>query len=174
MPAFIIPGYEDTLYYLWRERQLPKNIAPGESDLGTPEERERLARVFAQGLGEVVGYTLPLRHSTVSGWQSGKWPFRGEHLHLLTGDSPMGFRLPLDTIPWEEPDDREFNEPVDPFAKREPLPSRISATNGEASAIREAEGRADRHVRRSPRWKIVRLHAAIADLGSIPRTHLRD
>ena len=58
---FILPAYEDAWYYLWKERRLPVNVDPLESQLDDPEERARLARVFEQGLGRVVGYALPLR-----------------------------------------------------------------------------------------------------------------
>src|SRR5262249_581454 len=59
------------------------------------------------------------------GWQSGHWFFRREHLFLLPGDSPMGFRLPLDSLPWESEEDRQQLHEVDPFAPREPLQGRF-------------------------------------------------
>ena len=59
-PASRMPAYEDAWYYLWRERRLPTNVDPHDSKLEDPEERARLARVFDQGLGNVVGYALPL------------------------------------------------------------------------------------------------------------------
>ena len=71
------------------------------------EERKRLAKIFEQGLGKVVGYALPLRRrhdGTTSTWQTGPWFLRSQHLFLLPGDSPMGFRLPLDSLLWETPD----------------------------------------------------------------------
>jgi uncharacterized protein (DUF2126 family) len=54
-------GYEDTWYYLWRERRLPVNVDPFESRLDDELERARLRRVFGQGLDAAVGYVLPLR-----------------------------------------------------------------------------------------------------------------
>jgi uncharacterized protein (DUF2126 family)/transglutaminase-like putative cysteine protease len=126
-PALALPAFEDAWYYLWRERRLPMNVDPLESRLDDPEERRRLARVFEQGLGEVVGYALPLRRRRDDGperWESGPWFLRQEHLFLLPGDSPMGFRLPLDSLPWELPETRQVKLPLDPFAARGPLPSR--------------------------------------------------
>ncbi len=125
-PAFCVPGYEDIWYYLWKERCLPSNVDPLRSDLKDPEERKRLARVFEQGLGHVVGYAFPLRkeHDAFHGWVSGLWSLRREHLFLHPGDSPMGFRLPLESFPWTAPADLITEHERDPFAPRPPLPSR--------------------------------------------------
>ena len=124
-PKFAVPGYEDAWYYLWRERRLPTNVDPLNSKLDDPEERARLARVFEQKLGSVVGYALPLWKLTGAGsnWASSPWYLRKEHMFLIPGDSPMGFRLPLDSAPWEEPASRQFMETLDPFAPRGPLPT---------------------------------------------------
>src|SRR4029077_7082810 len=56
-----MPAFEDTWYYLWRERRLPTNIDPHDSRLDDAEERARLARSFERGLGQIAGYVLPLR-----------------------------------------------------------------------------------------------------------------
>jgi uncharacterized protein (DUF2126 family)/transglutaminase-like putative cysteine protease len=125
-PAHCIPGYEDAWYYLWRERSLPANVDPLQSNLDDPEERKRLARIFERGLGSVIGYALPLKRESERDrprWVSGPWFLRRERLYLLPGDSPMGFRLPLDSLPWAAPGDRVSEYDVDPFAARPPLPS---------------------------------------------------
>ena len=64
-PAHAIAGFEDTWYYLWKERTLPANVDPLKNKLDDAEERARLAKVFAQGLSKVVGYALPLRRLPV-------------------------------------------------------------------------------------------------------------
>ena len=46
----VFPAYEDTWYYLWRERRLPSNVDPFDARLADPLERERLRKVFTQGL----------------------------------------------------------------------------------------------------------------------------
>lgn len=98
-----MPGFEDIWYYLWRERRLPVNVDPFKSNLKDEQERARLSRVFEQGLDKVVGYALPLtREWTVNGakrWRSGVWFLRPQAMYLLPGDSPMGLRLPLDSLP---------------------------------------------------------------------------
>ena len=121
--AFCQPGYEDAWYHLWRERQLPVNVDPLENKLEDPEERRRLAKVFEQGLKHVVGYTLPLRRGA-TGWESARWLLRSEHMFLIPGDSAMGFRLPLDSLPWEAPEKRSQIIERSTFAPREALPSR--------------------------------------------------
>jgi len=124
-----VPAYEDVWYYLWRERRLPANVDPLDSRLEDPEERRRLAKVYEQGLKHIVGYALPLRRREYDGslhWESGPWSLRQEHLYLLPGDSPMGLRFALDSLPWEPPENRDAVYPPDPFAPREPLPSRAA------------------------------------------------
>ncbi|MFM7071359.1 MAG: DUF2126 domain-containing protein, partial [Planctomycetota bacterium] len=141
-PDYAIPAYEDVWYYLWKERRLPVNVDPLESRLGEREERERLARVFERGLQSVVGFTLPLRAESRRGenatgprsvgagqrvdeivWRSGPWFFRQEHMFLIPGDSPMGLRLPLDSIPWIAERDIQHVHEIDPFAERGTLPA---------------------------------------------------
>ncbi len=121
----LLPGYEDVFYYLWRERSLPVNVDPRDSRLENKLERKRLAQIFDRGLGAVVGYALPLVRNAEAGWRSGPWHLRREHLFLLPGDSPMGYRLPLDSLPWEAPDDREVIHDPDPLAERPALPARV-------------------------------------------------
>jgi uncharacterized protein (DUF2126 family)/transglutaminase-like putative cysteine protease len=120
---YCVPGYEDVWHYMLRERQLPVNVDPLKSNLADPEERLRLARIFERGLGAVVGYALPLRRGPDGVWESGRWLLRRENLFLIPGDSPMGFRLPLDSLPWEVPAERHVVHERDPFAPRPPLPT---------------------------------------------------
>ncbi|WP_341702470.1 transglutaminase family protein [Ferrovibrio sp.] len=124
-PGCRIPGFEDIWYYLWRERRLPVNVDPFRSHLQDPEERARLARVFEQGLDRTVGYALPLTRDYSSGvprWRSGPWFFRPQTMYLLPGDSPMGFRLPLDSLPWVAAKDYPYQYAEDTMADRPPLP----------------------------------------------------
>lgn len=127
-PEFAIPGYEDVWYYLWKERKLPTNVDPLKSNLADKVERDRLARLFNQGLNKIVGYTLPITRDHFTNdvkWRTGPWFFRQEHMFLLPGDSPMGFRLPLDSLPWVPPQDYPHVLNADPFAHRDPLPKRF-------------------------------------------------
>ncbi len=120
-----IPAFEDAWYHMWRERRLPVNVEPNDAKLDDKLERERLANVFKQGLGSVVGFALPLRRGVVGGggsqWESGPWFLRDERLMLLPGDSAMGFRMPLDSLPWASKADREDVIERDPMAPRPAL-----------------------------------------------------
>ena len=121
--ALAIPGYEDPWHHIWRERRLPSNVDPLKSRLEDKVERDRLARIFERGLNAVVGFALPIEpapHAPGS-WRSGRWFFRQEHMFLHPGDSPMGFRLPLDSLPWDVADPTQTAE-IDPFAPRGALP----------------------------------------------------
>jgi len=124
-----IPGYEDIWHYLWRERRLPVNVDPLKSRLENAEERATLAKIFEQGLDKVVGYALPLRRrhdGAQPSWETGRWSFRGEHMFLIPGDSPMGYRLPLDSLLWEPSEKMDRLIELDTFADRPPLPTRVA------------------------------------------------
>jgi uncharacterized protein (DUF2126 family) len=117
------PGYEDVWYYLWRERRLPINVDPFDSRLDDELERLRLRRVFDAGLSAVTGYALPLAReretaAAVAGprWVTGPWFFRDERMYLIPGDSAMGYRLPLDSLPWVSAADYPWLHEHDPFA----------------------------------------------------------
>ena len=83
------------------------NVDPFDARLEDEVERERLRRVFTQGLDAVVGYALPIQRlgGREGSWATGRWFLRDERLYLFPGDSPMGLRLPLDSLPWSQPDD---------------------------------------------------------------------
>ena len=123
--AYANGAFEDPVYYLQRERLLPVNVDPLDSRLEDAIERERLRQVFHRGLNTPTGFVLPLqRGEGKSGpeWQSGLWMLRGQHLFLMPGDSPIGLRLPLASLPWVEPDEAPKIREVDPLATRGPLP----------------------------------------------------
>jgi len=127
-PSFVLPGFEDTWYYLWRERRLPVNVDPFDARLDDELERARLRRIFTQGLDAPVGYLLPLKREWQVGmagpaWITGPWFLREGRLYLMPGDSPMGLRLPLDSQPWAAKGDRPWTLAQDPFAAHAPLPS---------------------------------------------------
>jgi len=143
-PKFVMPGYEDALYYLWRERRLPTNVDPFDARLDDEMERARLRRVFSQGLGEVVGYAIPIRRDrskVLRGptWVTGSWFLRDERMVLTPGDSPMGYRLPLDSLPWVSEGELPQVIELDPFAPRSALPDAALLRWQSASAPARSE-----------------------------------
>jgi uncharacterized protein (DUF2126 family)/transglutaminase-like putative cysteine protease len=123
-PKFVFPAYEDAFYYLWRERQLPINVDPFDSKLEDPLERARLVKIFEQGLDKVVGHVLPVARSEDGRrWQTGPWFLRAERCYLVPGDSPLGYRLPLDSQPWTASGDYPFIHAPDPTRDFAPLPA---------------------------------------------------
>jgi len=127
--AYMLSAYEDVWYYLWRERRLPVNVDPFDSKLGDEMERMRLRRVFEQKLDSEVGYVLPIK--AIEGadqagphWRTGPWFVRDERLYLMPGDSPMGLRLPLDSLPWVSEADFPYLNEADPSVPKAALPAR--------------------------------------------------
>ncbi len=151
-PNYVFPAFEDTWYYLWRERKLPTNVDPFDARLADPMERERLRKVFGQGLDAVVGHVLPLarddRHEdarvvardppAVPRWKTGRWFLRSERCYLIPGDSALGYRLPLASQPWAAEGDMPWVTPPDQMQPFAPLPPywrlRFASTAGDAAA----------------------------------------
>ncbi len=137
----VITAYEDVPKLVVEEAALPVNADPLRADLTKPDERARLARLLTRGLDCPVGYVLPLKAADAesaaneaSAWQSSAWPLRRERLYALPGDSPLGLRLPLASLPEVLGDEVEVEHPVDPFAPAAALAPR--ATLGRASGLR--------------------------------------
>ncbi|WP_446810184.1 DUF2126 domain-containing protein [Methylomonas sp. 2BW1-5-20] len=119
---FILPGYEDPLYYLLQEGLVPKNLDPAKVDLKDDLERQRLAKLLSADLGAPVGYVLPLHWSYQAGaWSSSAWEFRRGEMFLVPGDSAMGLRLPLNSLPWVPFEDRDHAHERSLYEVVEPL-----------------------------------------------------
>ncbi len=122
---YIAPAFEDVAWYMVKEQRLPVNVDPTDPKLKDPEERARMARVFERGLNEPIGFVLPIRRQWWQAkprWISGQWPTRSGKLFLLPGDSPIGLRLPLDSLPWIPENQIPQQYPRDPMEPVEPLP----------------------------------------------------
>lgn len=139
-PDHVITAYEDVWQAAQAEQRLPVNVDPLDADLADGFARKALARMLERGLGEPAGYVLPLKPATAPRepdaprWLSSRWPLRREHLYLLGGDSPLGLRLPLDSLPWTAPAERDAHIDPDPFGERDDLPE---PHDGVASRLRK-------------------------------------
>src|ERR1700677_2609832 len=76
---------------------------------------------------EPAGYILPIRRRQPAGrfcWSSQLWFPRPDRLLLSPGDSPIGYRITTESMPWVAPDELEYEYEAAPFADRIKLPSR--------------------------------------------------
>ena len=122
----VTPAFEDPAEWIVKEGNLPENVTPENSQLKDPEERNRIARVFSRGLTEPSGFVLPVQRwqsRAAQTWVSEKWALRRGHLFLVPGDSPVGYRLPLGSLPYVKPADYPHIHPSDPFDNCGPMPT---------------------------------------------------
>jgi uncharacterized protein (DUF2126 family) len=74
---------------------------------------------------EPAGYVLPIRRRQPNGilhWSSQWWFPSLERIILSRGDSPIGYRIPTEAVPWIAPDELEYELGEAPFADRVKLP----------------------------------------------------
>lgn len=126
-PELVMPAFEDPAQWIIRESSLPENVTPENSRLKDPEERLRIARVFGRGLTEPSGFVLPIqpwqaKDRRLVRWRSEPWRTRRGKLYLMPGDSPVGYRLPLSSLPWVPPSAYPHVYPADPTEPKPPLP----------------------------------------------------
>jgi uncharacterized protein (DUF2126 family)/transglutaminase-like putative cysteine protease len=122
---FVQPAYEDPVDRMLKQGALPADIDPSDPKIDDPQERARILRMFDRHFAEPVGYVLPVQRWTAQtkpGWLSEAWRTRRGQLFLIPGDSPLGLRLPLQSLPYVAPADYPHPVPADPFAERGPLP----------------------------------------------------
>jgi uncharacterized protein (DUF2126 family) len=134
-PNYAMPAYESVWRTIRDEMSLPANVDPLDPDLKKPAARGKLLAQLAGQIGEAVGYVLPLKanpplpkkKTAPTAWASSLWPLQTKHLFLIEGDSPIGFRLPLASLPYVAPEDVEILIDADPFAPQDALPAKIKS-----------------------------------------------
>ena len=130
----IIPAYEDAFHDAWRRQRTPVNVAANDdkSDRSGQPAGFVLPLARAEDLPHPAGETRATR-----GWVTSRWPLRGERLELTPGDSALGYRLPLDALPWVAPADYPYLIPRDPSEVRAPLPphAELRARVADASTV---------------------------------------
>ncbi len=132
-----------------KEGDWPDNIDPSDPKIDDPHERARIMREFERLLTAPTGFVLPVKSTDappppypppqagegtsiyppplagegrVVGWFSEIWPLRRRHLFLIPGDSPIGLRLPLDSLPRLPDSEQPVIVAADPFMPRGELP----------------------------------------------------
>ena len=119
-----IPAFEDPFYYLQRSGSCRSTsirwTTPGRSD-----GARALRRVFERGLETPSAIVLPLQRGAGTDgpeWQTGCGCCAGSTLFLVPGDSPVGLRLPLPSLPWVAPSDAPQLHPRRSDGESRPLP----------------------------------------------------
>jgi uncharacterized protein (DUF2126 family)/transglutaminase-like putative cysteine protease len=130
----IIPAYEDPIYYIMKEAELPIDIDPLKYDLKDPLERRTIAEKLTKGLNNEVGYVLPINFSDTK-WITSKWEFRRGHLFLGAGNSPLGLRLPLESLIAKPQIELEQEFELDLFASYPALGEYIPAVQKRAKKM---------------------------------------
>ena len=149
-------AYEDTFYYLWRERRLPVNVDPLDSKIADPVERAAAvarssSRIWARRSGTCFRCAGCRRDPGTPRWTSQPWFTASERLFLVPGDSPLGYRLPLESLPWTKPEDVEYSYDPDPFQTREQASRRPESQAPSVHGCASLKTRADRISRQFPK-----------------------
>lgn len=117
----VIPAYEDAFYFLWEEGKLPIDVDPKKYNKNDTHLRRKLGDILEQGIGKAVGHVFPLVKKE-GRWITNQWKFRGKHLLLTPGNSSIGLRLPLDSLPKNPEIPSEPTAEPELFEKRPDLP----------------------------------------------------
>ncbi len=133
-----LPAFEDPLHRLWTEARLPAGAPPAVDvapDARAAASRAGLIAALDAERGAPAGYVIPLHRGPGDDeWHTARWRLRRGHLFLVPGDSPIGLRLPLDSIAWSpqpvEPDPSPFR-PVLPLPSRDNPPAPVRLTGPE-------------------------------------------
>src|SRR6516225_4466950 len=122
---YVQPAYEDPTDRMLKQGLIPQNVDPSDPKIDVPRERARILSLFDADLSQPAGFVLPVQRWTAQakpGWLSEVWRTRRGRIFLVPGDSPIGFRLPLQSLPYVAAVDYPHLVPADLFGEQKPLP----------------------------------------------------
>ncbi|RYB95434.1 transglutaminase family protein [Nocardioides oleivorans] len=131
--AHVLAAYDDPFARAWDEARRP---------VGDPVDPEvpEVASVDVTA-GSPRAWVVPVfQDPSGDGWGTARWRLRRDRLFLTTGDSPAGYRLPLDSLAWDPPPD---------------LPDRSPFAPSPAGGVVEARAATVHDVEESPRHAVV-------------------
>jgi uncharacterized protein (DUF2126 family) len=174
---YVVAAYEDPVRQMLKEGDWPDNIDPSDPKIDDPAERKRMLREFERRLTLPTGFVLPAQPANVRAspthWRSEIWPLRRGHLFLIPGDSPLGLRLPLDSLPYLPPSERPNIVAADPFMPRGELPhpdvlfqrahgNLAEADTDDGNTADDIADASDRREQREPAMPAVPVRTALA------------
>ncbi len=137
-----IPAFEDAAHFALVEQKLPINLDVADNKIEDEAERARVIKAFERGLGQPAGYVLPIQAWQMQDvgrrWVTENWALRRGKLFLVPGDSPVGFRLPLGSLPYLTPVNYPHVLPRDPLEQRPELPKRADLLRQRRTVTLEA------------------------------------
>lgn len=138
-PDYAQPLFEDPLHLMEKEAALPEDVTIEDNKLDDPQERARLMRIVSNGVENPVSYVIPVQLAQAKAhgqrrfrWASEAWTTRRGKLMLMPGDSPAGYRLPLNSLAKTEAHKTHFRDTL--LRRRRALEARRKQQKGDAEA----------------------------------------
>lgn len=143
--SFVLPAYEDVLARALNAAQQPLGPRPQvdvepEETPNSEQAAQKMVDVFddAQTIAP-AGWVVPVFVDPVAreGWATTQWRTRRNHLYLTQGTSPLGLRLPLNSIAWGDSPEIVLNADGD-AERRLPEPTGANVKPARVIDVRRA------------------------------------
>lgn len=135
----LTPTYEDPIYWALEEGKLPINLNPLAVNLKDSVQRHTLAKLLEKGLNNPSGFVLPIKKNEINkNWASCVWEFRRGNCFLIPGNSPIGLRLPLESLPKVSKEKREIPVERSLFEELPPLENSYQSIQERYGTISES------------------------------------